>query len=148
MAKEASISTNRVTWSPDGSLIGRLFLSKNNNKLFSVSIFIFSPLHFVQVLHSQKICFTCMHSKHRTNYAKFWRYGLNSIYSFWNSRQTQVWIILISFLLFQIDAHTGSVNDIAFSNPNKQLCVVTCGDDKLIKVWPLPILLRCYPELC
>ncbi|KAI4346275.1 hypothetical protein L6164_013341 [Bauhinia variegata] len=37
----------------------------------------------------------------------------------------------------EIDAHVGSVNDLAFSQPNKQLCVVTCGDDKLIKVWDL-----------
>ncbi|VVA93840.1 unnamed protein product [Arabis nemorensis] len=29
----------------------------------------------------------------------------------------------------------GGVNDIAFSTPNKQLCVTTCGDDKTIKVW-------------
>ncbi|XP_047313199.1 topless-related protein 4-like isoform X2 [Impatiens glandulifera] len=35
----------------------------------------------------------------------------------------------------EIDAHAGSVNDIAFSYPNKQLSVVTCGDDRLIKVW-------------
>ncbi|KAG0500151.1 hypothetical protein HPP92_000223 [Vanilla planifolia] len=35
----------------------------------------------------------------------------------------------------EIDAHIGGVNDIAFSRPNKQLCIVTCGDDKLIKVW-------------
>jgi len=34
----------------------------------------------------------------------------------------------------QIDAHAGGVNDIAFCHPNKQLCVVSCGDDKLIKV--------------
>lgn len=34
----------------------------------------------------------------------------------------------------QIDAHFGSVNDLAFSHPNKQLCVVTCGNDKLVKV--------------
>ncbi|XP_038703863.1 topless-related protein 3-like isoform X2 [Tripterygium wilfordii] len=37
----------------------------------------------------------------------------------------------------EIDAHVGSVNDLAFANPNKTLCVVTCGDDKLIKVWDL-----------
>ena len=37
-------------------------------------------------------------------------------------------------LLLQIDAHVGCVNDIAFAHPNKQLCVVTCGEDKLIKV--------------
>ncbi|XP_071737204.1 topless-related protein 4-like isoform X1 [Rutidosis leptorrhynchoides] len=35
----------------------------------------------------------------------------------------------------EIDAHGGSVNDLAFSYPNKQLCIVTCGDDRLIKVW-------------
>uniref|UniRef100_A0A804QJA5 CTLH domain-containing protein n=1 Tax=Zea mays TaxID=4577 RepID=A0A804QJA5_MAIZE len=37
--------------------------------------------------------------------------------------------------VLEIVAHSGGVNDIAFSRPNKQLCVVTCGDDKLIKVW-------------
>ncbi|GKV31989.1 hypothetical protein SLEP1_g40635 [Rubroshorea leprosula] len=37
----------------------------------------------------------------------------------------------------EIDAHVGGVNDLAFAHPNKQLCVVTCGDDKLIKVWDL-----------
>ncbi|KAG8382080.1 hypothetical protein BUALT_Bualt05G0039300 [Buddleja alternifolia] len=35
----------------------------------------------------------------------------------------------------EIDAHIGGVNDIAFAYPNKQLCIVTCGDDKTIKVW-------------
>ncbi|KAK4389148.1 protein TOPLESS-RELATED PROTEIN 2 [Sesamum angolense] len=35
----------------------------------------------------------------------------------------------------EVDAHTGGVNDIAFAHPNKQLCIVTCGDDKTIKVW-------------
>ncbi|PPR80534.1 hypothetical protein GOBAR_AA40176 [Gossypium barbadense] len=35
----------------------------------------------------------------------------------------------------EIDAHVGGVNDIAFSHPNKLLCVITCGDDKTIKVW-------------
>ncbi|CAK9141273.1 unnamed protein product [Ilex paraguariensis] len=35
----------------------------------------------------------------------------------------------------EIDAHVGSVNDLAFSYPNKQLCIVTCGEDRLIKVW-------------
>ncbi|KAK3436843.1 hypothetical protein EUGRSUZ_C01368 [Eucalyptus grandis] len=33
----------------------------------------------------------------------------------------------------EIEAHGGSVNDLAFSYPNKQLCVVTCGEDRLIK---------------
>ncbi|KAK4435531.1 protein TOPLESS-RELATED PROTEIN 2 [Sesamum alatum] len=35
----------------------------------------------------------------------------------------------------EIDSHIGGVNDIAFAHPNKQLCIVTCGDDKTIKVW-------------
>ncbi|XP_077222242.1 protein TPR3-like [Tasmannia lanceolata] len=35
----------------------------------------------------------------------------------------------------EIDAHVGGVNDLAFSHPIKQLCVITCGDDKTIKVW-------------
>ncbi|GLU08454.1 hypothetical protein SLE2022_253670 [Rubroshorea leprosula] len=37
----------------------------------------------------------------------------------------------------EIDAHIGSVNDLVFSHPNRQLVVVTCGDDKLIKVWDM-----------
>ncbi|KAJ1376830.1 WD40/YVTN repeat-like-containing domain superfamily [Sesbania bispinosa] len=37
----------------------------------------------------------------------------------------------------QIDVHVGGVNDLAFTYPNKQLCIATCGDDKLIKVWDL-----------
>ncbi|XP_017645632.1 topless-related protein 4-like isoform X1 [Gossypium arboreum] len=35
----------------------------------------------------------------------------------------------------EIEAHAGSVNDLAFSYPNKQLSVVTCGEDRVIKVW-------------
>ncbi|XP_039122798.1 protein TOPLESS-RELATED PROTEIN 2-like isoform X2 [Dioscorea cayenensis subsp. rotundata] len=37
--------------------------------------------------------------------------------------------------LLEIEAHTGGVNDIAFSHPNKSLSIITCGDDKTIKVW-------------
>ncbi|PSS03049.1 Topless-related protein [Actinidia chinensis var. chinensis] len=37
----------------------------------------------------------------------------------------------------EIEAHAGHVNDLAFALPNKQPCVVTCGDDKLIKVWDI-----------
>lgn len=36
---------------------------------------------------------------------------------------------------FQIDAHVGSVNDIAFSCPDNQLCIITCGADMTIKVF-------------
>ncbi|XVE97389.1 hypothetical protein REPUB_Repub03eG0015100 [Reevesia pubescens] len=35
----------------------------------------------------------------------------------------------------EIDAHVGGVNDLAFSTPNKELVVITAGDDKIIKVW-------------
>ncbi|KAA8521604.1 hypothetical protein F0562_012277 [Nyssa sinensis] len=35
----------------------------------------------------------------------------------------------------EIDAHVGGVNDLAFSRPNGELLVITCGDDKLIQVW-------------
>lgn len=35
----------------------------------------------------------------------------------------------------EIDSHIGAVNDLAFCNPYKQLAVITCGDDKTIKVW-------------
>ncbi|KAK1324085.1 Topless-related protein 1 [Acorus calamus] len=47
----------------------------------------------------------------------------------------KVWDLGACSMPLQIDAHAGGVNDIAFSLPNKQLCVVTCGDDKTIKVW-------------
>ncbi|KAJ9692695.1 hypothetical protein PVL29_011670 [Vitis rotundifolia] len=35
----------------------------------------------------------------------------------------------------EIEAHIGNVSDLAFSQPNKQLCIITCGEDKTIKVW-------------
>ncbi|XP_073055232.1 topless-related protein 1-like isoform X2 [Primulina eburnea] len=35
----------------------------------------------------------------------------------------------------EIDAHVGSVNDIAFSKPYDRLVAISCGDDKLIQVW-------------
>ncbi|KAL2479623.1 Topless-related protein 4 [Abeliophyllum distichum] len=35
----------------------------------------------------------------------------------------------------EIEAHSGSVNDLSFSNPNERLSIVTCGEDRLIKVW-------------
>ncbi|KAH7571484.1 hypothetical protein JRO89_XS04G0060500 [Xanthoceras sorbifolium] len=44
----------------------------------------------------------------------------------------------------EIDAHVGGVNDIAFAHPNKQLCIVTCGDDKMIKVWDAVVGRRQY----
>ena len=38
------------------------------------------------------------------------------------------------FFFFQIDAHVGKVSDLGFSQPNRQLCIITCGEDKTIKV--------------
>nr|POE69320.1 isoform 2 of topless-related protein 4 [Quercus suber] len=35
----------------------------------------------------------------------------------------------------EIDAHVGKVSDLGFSHPNRQLCIITCGEDKNIKVW-------------
>ncbi|XP_054799239.1 topless-related protein 1-like [Prosopis cineraria] len=35
----------------------------------------------------------------------------------------------------EIEAHAGSVNDLAFCNPTTKLCLLTCGDDKTIKLW-------------
>lgn len=42
--------------------------------------------------------------------------------------------MILASTFWQIDAHIGGVHDLAFSYPNKQLCIVTCGDDKLIRV--------------
>lgn len=36
---------------------------------------------------------------------------------------------------WEIDAHIGSVNDVAFSKPYDKFVVISCGDDKLIQVW-------------
>ncbi|KAK3025864.1 hypothetical protein RJ639_042293, partial [Escallonia herrerae] len=49
----------------------------------------------------------------------------------------------------EIEAHVGSVNDLAFSYPHKfypqnQLCIITCGDDRLIKVWDAVTGVRQY----
>ncbi|KAF7830319.1 topless-related protein 1-like isoform X1 [Senna tora] len=35
----------------------------------------------------------------------------------------------------EIEAHVGSVNDLAFCSPTSKLCLLTCGDDKTIKLW-------------
>ncbi|KAJ0079755.1 hypothetical protein Patl1_24445 [Pistacia atlantica] len=47
----------------------------------------------------------------------------------------KVWDILAASMPLQINAHVAGVNDIAFAHSNKQLFIVTCGDDKTIKVW-------------
>ncbi|KAL9413867.1 hypothetical protein AB3S75_042371 [Citrus x aurantiifolia] len=42
--------------------------------------------------------------------------------------------MILKFVI-QIETHVGGVNDIAFSHPDKQLCVITFGYDKTTKVW-------------
>ncbi|KAF5936255.1 hypothetical protein HYC85_027384 [Camellia sinensis] len=41
----------------------------------------------------------------------------------------------VLMVYYSIDAHVGGVNDLAFSEPNKVLFLITCGNDKLIQVW-------------
>ncbi|CAI0444241.1 unnamed protein product [Linum tenue] len=44
----------------------------------------------------------------------------------------------------EIDAHVGSVNDLAFAAPHKQLLVITCGDDRRIQAWDIATGGRIY----
>ncbi|KAF8034494.1 hypothetical protein BT93_C0724 [Corymbia citriodora subsp. variegata] len=63
------------------------------------------------------ICFGVAYSKH-----------LVHIYSYYGGDDIRNHL--------ELEAHVGSVNDLAFSYPNnKQLCVVTCGEDMSINVW-------------
>ncbi|KAL2346693.1 hypothetical protein Fmac_000693 [Flemingia macrophylla] len=48
----------------------------------------------------------------------------------------RIWGVGASSINSRIDAHDGSVNDLAFSSlDDNKLLVITCGDDKTIKVW-------------
>ncbi|KAM7462173.1 hypothetical protein LguiA_030294 [Lonicera macranthoides] len=44
----------------------------------------------------------------------------------------------------EIEDHVGGVNDLVFSKPNEQLYVITCGDDKLIRVWDVTTGVKQY----
>ncbi|KAF7830321.1 topless-related protein 1-like [Senna tora] len=46
--------------------------------------------------------------------------------------------------LLKVEAHDGNVNDIAFSTINDQFFIVTCGDDKTVKVWDVNSGEKCY----
>ncbi|XP_073121119.1 topless-related protein 4-like [Henckelia pumila] len=35
----------------------------------------------------------------------------------------------------EVEAHVGSINDLAFYHRNKQLLFITCGEDRIVKVW-------------
>ncbi|CAA0816768.1 Topless-related protein 3 [Striga hermonthica] len=106
-AKDAPFSVTRVTWSPDGSFCGAAF-SKHLIHLYAYA----GPSDLRQ--HLEVCCTGLLLVPFKVRV-----YGINF------------------YPVMQIDAHAGGVNDIAFAHPNKQLCVVTCGDDKLIKVWDL-----------
>ncbi|KAM7462174.1 hypothetical protein LguiA_030295 [Lonicera macranthoides] len=47
-------------------------------------------------------------------------------------------------MLNEIEAHVGGVNYLAFSKPNEQLYVITCGDDKLLRVWDVTTGVKQY----
>ncbi|VVB15226.1 unnamed protein product [Arabis nemorensis] len=51
------------------------------------------------------------------------------------SRPFKIWDTDNRTLPFQVESHAGAVNDLAFANLDKKVYVVTCGDDRLIKVW-------------
>ncbi|KAF8389153.1 hypothetical protein HHK36_025846 [Tetracentron sinense] len=93
LVKDPSVSVNRIIWSPDGSLFGKLE-DIGNLEFFNGVAY---SRHIVQ------------------------------IYSYHGGDDVRQQL--------EIDAHVGGVNDLAFSHPIKQLCVITCGDDKTIKVW-------------
>ncbi|XP_076946426.1 topless-related protein 4-like [Bidens hawaiensis] len=80
LPNDYTAAVNRVTWSPDGTLLGVAY-SKNIVQIYSY-------------------------------------HGDGDIRNH-----------------LEIEAHNGSVNDLAFSFPNQTLSIVTCGDDRLIKVW-------------
>ncbi|CAI9288819.1 unnamed protein product [Lactuca saligna] len=42
----------------------------------------------------------------------------------------------------EIEAHGGNLNNFAFSYPNEQLCIVTCGDGRLIKLRNFEVSLK------
>ncbi|KAF7835552.1 topless-related protein 1-like [Senna tora] len=46
--------------------------------------------------------------------------------------------------LLTVEAHDGNVNDIAFSTVNDQFFIITCGDNKTVKVWDVTSGDKCY----
>ena len=36
---------------------------------------------------------------------------------------------------FHIETHLRKVNDLSFSHQNRKLCIITCGEDKAVKVY-------------
>ncbi|XP_058077196.1 protein TPR1 isoform X2 [Magnolia sinica] len=115
IGKDPSISISRVTWSPDGSLMGMCPLYSGLGRVLLIFMYI---LLMKTNEHSYFLVSGIAFTKH-----------LIHLYAYQGTNDLRQHL--------EIDAHVGKVNDLAFSHPNKQLCVVTCGDDKLIKVWDL-----------
>ena len=36
---------------------------------------------------------------------------------------------------FHMETHLSKVNDLSFSHQNRKLCIITCGEDKAVKVY-------------
>ncbi|XP_061946486.1 protein TOPLESS-like isoform X2 [Populus nigra] len=114
LAKDPGVSVNRVIWSPDGSLFGKLKSITLHGWIRNIRKILGVKRHLL-ISH---LCSTTgvAYSRH-----------IVQIYSYHGNDEVRQHL--------EIDAHVGGVNDLAFSTPNKQLCVITCGDDKTIKVW-------------
>ncbi|XP_071737370.1 protein TOPLESS-RELATED PROTEIN 2-like isoform X2 [Rutidosis leptorrhynchoides] len=110
LAKDAAVSVNRCIWGPDGSILGitEIPLCSKSCRYHLIILFRFVVNFSIVVGVS--------FSKH-----------IVQIYTYNHGGEMRHHL--------EIDAHVGGVNDIAFAHPNKQLCIVTCGDDKTIKVW-------------
>ncbi|KAJ9535863.1 hypothetical protein OSB04_un000977 [Centaurea solstitialis] len=107
-----TVSINRVTWNPDGTPFGNI----DNLSFFQLHALASIALLYVRPASlSWDLHIGVAYSKH-----------IVQIYSYHGGDDLRNHP--------EIEAHGGPVNDLAFSYPNKQLCIVTCGEDILIKV--------------
>ncbi|OAY31471.1 topless-related protein 4 isoform X2 [Manihot esculenta] len=104
--KERIASRNFKVWEPSALSVG-LQASLTNDYTVSVNRVAWSP---------DGSLFGVAYSKH-----------LVHLYSYHGSDDVKNYR--------EIEAHVGSVTDLAFSYPNARLSVVTCGEDRVIKVW-------------
>ncbi|KAM7265097.1 hypothetical protein ACFE04_002780 [Oxalis oulophora] len=118
LSNNYTASVNRVLWCPDGTLLGENFFPLSfaalNKKVILLEIF-------------GELVAKCGAYFNLTNPGVAFSKHIVQLYSYTGGDGLRNHL--------EIEAHAGSVNDISFSYPNKQLCVVTCGDDKAIKVW-------------
>ncbi|KAL0441665.1 UNVERIFIED_CONTAM: protein TOPLESS [Sesamum radiatum] len=104
LVKDPGVSVNRVIWSPDGSLFGVAY-----------------SRHLVQIFSYHGNDDVRQHLEVYFSHTTYINQSLN------------YFTIQTDCVCCRLIAHIGGVNDLAFSHPNKQLSVITCGDDKLIK---------------